>query len=48
MVKADRQGEDLPVYITRFSKEEIEAQEKKPKRKVTVMLGYSGTGYKDI
>ena len=36
------------MYITRFSKEEIEAQEKKPKRKVAVMLGYSGTGYKGM
>lgn len=47
-LKADREGEDLPVYLTRFSKEEIEAQEKKPKRKVAVMIGYSGTGYKGM
>lgn len=40
--------EDLPVYATKFSKEEIESQEKKPKRKVAVMLGYSGTGYKGM
>ena len=40
--------QDLPVYATKFSKEEIETQEKKPKRKVAVMLGYSGTGYKGM
>lgn len=28
--------------------EEIEAQEKKPKRKVAVMIGYSGSGYKGM
>lgn len=38
----------MPVYATQFSKEEIEAQEKKPKRKVAVMIGYSGTGYKGM
>jgi tRNA pseudouridine38-40 synthase len=31
-----------------FSKEEIEAEERRPKRKVAVMLGYSGTGYKGM
>ena len=36
------------MYATKFSKDEIEAQEKKPKRKVAVMLGYSGTGYKGM
>ena len=40
--------EDLSVYITRFSKEEIEAQEKKPKRKVVVVLDCSGTGRKGM
>ena len=46
--KLDGKEEDLPVYATKFSKEEIETQEKKPKRKVAVMLGYSGTGYKGM
>lgn len=46
--KVDGRKEDLPVYATKFSKEEIETQEKKPKRKVAVMLGYSGTGYKGM
>ncbi|KAL8726499.1 MAG: hypothetical protein Q9181_006028 [Wetmoreana brouardii] len=40
--KLNGEAEDLPVYATRFSKEEIEAEGKKPKRKVAVMLGYSG------
>lgn len=31
-----------------FSKEEIEAEEKRPKRKVAVLIGYAGTGYKGM
>lgn len=31
-----------------FSKEEIEAEERRPKRKVAVLIGYSGTGYKGM
>lgn len=31
-----------------YSKEEIEAEQKRPKRKVAVMVGYSGTGYKGM
>ena len=46
--RLDSGEQDLPVYATKFSKEEIETQEKKPKRKVAVMLGYSGTGYKGM
>ncbi|KAK3703629.1 tRNA pseudouridine synthase 1 [Vermiconidia calcicola] len=37
-----------PQYGTQFSKEEIDAEERKPKRKVAVMIGYSGTGYKGM
>ncbi|KAL8945643.1 MAG: hypothetical protein Q9222_007846 [Ikaeria aurantiellina] len=40
--------ESLPVYATKFSKEEIEADGKRPKKKVAVMLGYSGSGYKGM
>ena len=29
-----------------FPAEEIEAEERRPKRKVAVMIGYSGTGYR--
>ncbi|KAJ4211114.1 tRNA pseudouridine synthase 1, variant 2 [Fusarium solani] len=31
-----------------FSKEEIAAEERRPKRKVAVMIGYAGTGYKGM
>ncbi|KAL7934968.1 pseudouridine synthase [Trichoderma chlorosporum] len=31
-----------------FSKEEIEAESRRPKRKVAVMIGYAGTGYKGM
>lgn len=31
-----------------FSKEEIDAEERRPKRKVAVLIGYSGTGYKGM
>jgi tRNA pseudouridine38-40 synthase len=31
-----------------FSKEEIDAEGRKPKRKVAVLIGYSGTGYKGM
>ncbi|RDW59689.1 pseudouridine synthase-2 [Coleophoma cylindrospora] len=31
-----------------FSKEEIESEERKPKRKVAVLIGYAGTGYKGM
>ncbi|KAJ5438224.1 tRNA pseudouridine synthase 1 [Penicillium daleae] len=34
-----------PIYATEFSKEEIENEERRPKKKVAVMIGYSGTGY---
>jgi len=35
----------LPIYATEFSKEEIANEERRPKKKVAVLLGYSGTGY---
>ncbi|KAF2093388.1 pseudouridine synthase [Rhizodiscina lignyota] len=31
-----------------FTKEEIEAEDRRPKRKVAVMIGYSGSGYKGM
>ncbi|KAL8910717.1 MAG: hypothetical protein Q9171_004010 [Xanthocarpia ochracea] len=40
--------ENLPVYAAKFSKEEIAAEDRKPKKKVAVMLGYSGSGYKGM
>lgn len=36
---------ELPIYATQYSKEDIEADGRKPKKKVAVMIGYSGSGY---
>jgi tRNA pseudouridine38-40 synthase len=43
-------GEEVatPVYATEFSKEDIENEERRPKKKVAVLIGYSGTGYKGM
>ncbi|KAF9893429.1 tRNA pseudouridine synthase 1 [Aspergillus nanangensis] len=43
-------GEDAPppIYATQFSKEDIDNEERRPKKKVAVLLGYSGTGYKGM
>lgn len=38
----------LPVYATQFDKAEIEAEERRPKKKVAVLIGYSGTGYRGM
>ncbi|SLM39388.1 Pseudouridine synthase, catalytic domain [Lasallia pustulata] len=48
--KLDGNGEDpeAPIYAVSFSKEEIENDQRKPKRKVAVMIGYSGSGYKGM
>ncbi|EPE24999.1 Pseudouridine synthase [Glarea lozoyensis ATCC 20868] len=35
-------------HSTQFSKEEIEAEGRKPKRKVAVLIGYAGSGYKGM
>ncbi|KAJ5447745.1 Pseudouridine synthase I TruA [Penicillium cf. griseofulvum] len=36
---------NLPIYATQFSKEEIDNEERRPKKKVALLMGYSGTGY---
>ncbi|KAL4889222.1 hypothetical protein BDV59DRAFT_195892 [Aspergillus ambiguus] len=43
-------GEEVPtpVYATHFSQEDIENEQRRPKKKVAVLLGYSGTGYKGM
>ncbi|KAL8853134.1 MAG: hypothetical protein Q9221_002016 [Calogaya cf. arnoldii] len=46
--KLDEGEGNLPAYATSFSKEEIEAEGRKPKKKVAVMLGYCGSGYKGM
>jgi len=43
-----RQDGEKANYATTFSKEEIDAEGRKPKRKVAVMVGYSGTGFKGM
>ncbi|KAL4957425.1 pseudouridine synthase [Aspergillus filifer] len=43
-------GEEIvaPIYATEFSKEDIEAEQRRPKKKVALLMGYSGTGYKGM
>jgi tRNA pseudouridine38-40 synthase len=40
-------GEEVkaPIYATEFTEEEIANEERRPKKKVALMMGYSGTGY---
>ncbi|KAF7568428.1 TruA, Pseudouridylate synthase [Pyrenophora tritici-repentis] len=45
----EEKGEnERPALPAAFPAEEIEAEERRPKRKVAVMIGYSGTGYKGM
>ncbi|KAI7226635.1 pseudouridine synthase [Hortaea werneckii] len=50
--KRDQEGGsgngNATTYGTTFSQEEIDAEGRKPKRKVAVLIGYSGTGYKGM
>ncbi|KAM0436639.1 hypothetical protein ACHAPT_002348 [Fusarium lateritium] len=48
--KLNKQGDsaDADSSNNPFSKEEIAAEERRPKRKVAVMIGYAGTGYKGM
>ncbi|KAL9117309.1 MAG: hypothetical protein Q9187_006154, partial [Circinaria calcarea] len=46
--KLANEKEDRPIYAVEYSKEEIEKEERRPKRKVAVMIGYSGSGYKGM
>ncbi|KAJ9639512.1 tRNA pseudouridine synthase 1 [Coniosporium tulheliwenetii] len=53
--KTEGEGEDggagegkASVLPAAFSKEEIAAEDRRPKRKVAVMIGYSGSGYKGM
>ncbi|KAL6702661.1 tRNA pseudouridine synthase 1 [Coniothyrium glycines] len=39
---------DRPALPAAFPAGEVEAEERRPKRKVAVMIGYSGTGYKGM
>jgi tRNA pseudouridine38-40 synthase len=35
----------LPIYATKFSEDVLQAEERRPKKKVAVLIGYAGTGY---
>ena len=35
----------LPIYATKFSEEDLKTEERRPKKKVAVLIGYAGTGY---
>lgn len=34
-----------PIYATQFSAEDIASEQKRPKKKTAVLIGYSGAGY---
>ncbi|ERF75508.1 hypothetical protein EPUS_08322 [Endocarpon pusillum Z07020] len=46
--RIDRGDAPLPAYATQFSKDDIAAEERRPKKKVAVLIGYSGTGYRGM
>ncbi|KAL1603213.1 tRNA pseudouridine synthase 1 [Nothophoma quercina] len=47
--EAQEKGDnDKPALPSAFPAEEVAAEERRPKRKVAVMVGYSGTGYKGM
>ncbi|KAK2743054.1 tRNA pseudouridine synthase 1 [Myotisia sp. PD_48] len=43
--KLETDGSRAPVYGVQFSQEDIDADKRRPKKKVAVLMGYSGTGY---
>lgn len=42
------EGEVLPIYATKFSDDVLKAEERRPKKKVAVLIGYAGTGYRGM
>lgn len=46
--RVDEGKAELPVYATKFSDEVLAAEERRPKKKVAVLIGYAGTGYKGM
>ncbi|KAL9622692.1 MAG: hypothetical protein Q9160_003002 [Pyrenula sp. 1 TL-2023] len=46
--RVEKGESELPVYATKYSQEEIEGDIRKPKRKVAVMIGYNGGGYRGM
>jgi tRNA pseudouridine38-40 synthase len=48
-LEVDGEGKARPAYLPEgFTKDEIASEDRRPKRKVAVMLGYSGSGYKGM
>jgi tRNA pseudouridine38-40 synthase len=48
MQKVQEDGDGAVAFGLPFTKEEIKNEERRPKRKVAVMIGYSGSGYKGM
>ncbi|KAL5373653.1 hypothetical protein DPSP01_012516 [Paraphaeosphaeria sporulosa] len=46
--KAESGENEAPALPSAFPADEVDAEERRPKRKVAVMIGYSGTGYKGM
>ena len=42
---AQGEKDSTPIYATIFSAEDIENEQRRPKKKAAVLIGYSGTGY---
>ncbi|RMZ84634.1 hypothetical protein DV737_g1214, partial [Chaetothyriales sp. CBS 132003] len=38
----------LPIYATKYSEEELKDEQRRPKKKVAVLIGYAGTGYRGM
>ncbi|KIW73818.1 tRNA pseudouridine(38-40) synthase [Phialophora macrospora] len=46
--RLDKGVSELPIYATKFSDDVLAAEERRPKKKVAVLIGYAGTGYKGM
>ncbi|RMZ77202.1 hypothetical protein DV738_g4481, partial [Chaetothyriales sp. CBS 135597] len=38
----------LPIYATQYTEEELKDEQRRPKKKVAVLIGYAGTGYRGM
>lgn len=46
--RVDKGETELPIYATKFSEEVLAGEERRPKKKVAVLIGYAGTGYRGM
>ncbi|KIV80247.1 tRNA pseudouridine(38-40) synthase [Exophiala sideris] len=46
--RVDEGKPELPIYATKFSEDVLAAEERRPKKKVAVLIGYAGTGYRGM